>query len=225
MRVSLLACLLVACGGATKTASTPTPAPDHHHHGHVGHRFDKADEWAKVFDDPARDAWQKPAHVVALMKIDPGSTVVDLGAGTGYFLPHLAPAVGEKGRVIALDVEPDMVRYMKERIARDKLPNVEPRVIPTDDPQLAAASVDRILIVDTWHHISNRAAYAAKLAKALRPNGAVFVVDFTKDSERGPPKQHRLTPEQIIEDLKSAGLTAKSIEEDLPDQYMVMAFH
>jgi ubiquinone/menaquinone biosynthesis C-methylase UbiE len=223
MRITPILCLLLlGCGGSQKPAES-SPAPDHHHHGHVGHRFDNADEWAKVFDDPARDAWQKPAHVVALMKIDPGATVVDVGAGTGYFLPHLASAVGAKGRVLALDVEPDMVRYMKERVARDNLANVEARVIPGDDPQLADASVDRILVVDTWHHIPERRAYAAKLARALRPNGALFVVDFTKDAERGPPKHLRLAPEQVIDELKSAGLAAQVVGEELPDQYVISA--
>lgn len=221
-RYLLLTLAALGCG-----SSQPKPQPasaDHHHaHGAMPHRFEHADEWAKVFDDPARDAWQKPAHVVALMKVEEGSTVADLGAGTGYFLAHLSRAVGDKGKVLALDVEPDMVRYMKERAAREKLANVEPRTIAGDDPQLEDASVDRILIVDTWHHIPERRAYAKKLASALRPKGQVFVVDFTKDSERGPPKHHRLAPEQVIEELASAGLVAKAIEEELPDQYVVVA--
>jgi ubiquinone/menaquinone biosynthesis C-methylase UbiE len=224
--LALASALLVGCGSA-RPAERPTVTNNdhHHHHGHdpLVHRFEKADDWAKVFDDPARDGWQKPAHVVALMKIEEGSTVVDLGAGTGYFLRHLSGAVGAKGKVLALDVEADMVRYMKERIAREKLANVEARAIGGDDPQLADGSVDRILIVDVWHHVPDRRAYAAKLARALRPGGALYVVDFTKDAEHGPPKHLRLAPEQVIEELKSGGLDAKTIDEELPDQYVVRA--
>ncbi len=230
MRALLLAALLIGCGSPqprTSTAPAPsTSAPGHHHHGHDGplvHRFEKADDWTKVFDDPARDAWQKPTQVVALMKIEAGSTVADLGTGTGYFLRYLSSAVGDKGKVLALDVEPDMIRYVKERAAREKLANVEARVTPLDDPGLGDATVDRILIVDTWHHIPDRGPYVKKLARALKPKGMVFVVDFTKDAEHGPPKHHRLPPEQVVEELASAGLAAHVEKSELPDQYVVVA--
>ena len=198
-------------------------AHDHHGtaHGPLGHRFEKADEWTSVFDDPARDAWQRPADVVAALRITPGMTAVDLGAGTGYFLPHLARAVGPSGAVIGLDVEPDMVRYMRERAAKEKLANVRADVAKGDDPGLPAGSVDRILIVNTWHHIPNRPAYAAKLRAALKPGGLVAIVDFTMTSDRGPPKEHRIPPEKAIEELKAGGLTAELLTETLPDQYIV----
>jgi ubiquinone/menaquinone biosynthesis C-methylase UbiE len=207
--------------------ASPAPeaaAPEHHHHHHGGplvHRFQSAEQWAKEFDDPARDAWQHPADVVAALKIAPGMTVADLGAGTGYFLPHLSRAVGDKGKVLGLDIEPDMVRYMKERAGREGLANVEARAVALDDPGLAAGSVDRVLIVDTWHHIDGRAAYAAKLRAALAPGGAVFVVDFKKDAHRGPPPEHRLAPEQVMDELRQGGLAPEVIDASLPEQYIV----
>jgi SAM-dependent methyltransferase len=221
--------LLFALPLALGCSSAPAPAApesEHHHdhdhgHGPLVHRFEKADVWAKEFDDPARDAWQRPADVIAAMHIDPGMRVVDLGAGTGYFLPHLSRAVGPSGQVIALDIEPDMVRYMRERAAREKLLNVEPRVVPLDDPQLPPASVDRILIADTWHHIDGRGAYTKKLAAALAPGGKVLIVDFTLEAQHGPPKHHRLPPEQVAKELADAGLAAEILEEPLPDQYIV----
>jgi SAM-dependent methyltransferase len=203
------------------------PSAHGHHHppgdaaGPLGHRFEKAEDWTAIFDDPARDAWQKPADVVAALRITPGLTVVDLGAGTGYFLPHLAKAVGPKGSVIGLDIEPDMVRYMRERAAKVKLANVRAEVAKVDDPALPAGSVDRILIVNTWHHIPSRPAYAAKLRAALKPGGLVAVVDFTMTSDRGPPKEHRIPPEQVIEELKAGGFKADLLTEPLPDQYIV----
>lgn len=200
----------------------------HHHGGHGGHgdplvhRFEKAEDWAKEFDGPERDAWQKPSEVVALLQITPGMTVADVGAGTGYFMPHLSRAVGPSGKVLSLDIEPDMVRYMRERAQREKLDNVEPRVVMTDDPQLAKGSVDRVLIVDTWHHIDGRRAYAAKLGEALKPGGMVVVVDFTQEAQHGPPKEHRLPPEKVAEELAAAGLTTEIAKESLPDQYVVL---
>jgi ubiquinone/menaquinone biosynthesis C-methylase UbiE len=194
----------------------------HEHGGHpVGHRFEHADEWAKTFDDPARDAWQKPDAVVAALALSPGMSVADVGAGTGYFEKRLSTAVGPNGMVFAVDIEPDMVRYLGERATRERTQNVEPRLGTPDDPSLAAASVDRILVVDVWHHIGDRAGYAKKLAAALKPGGSVLIVDFTLEAEKGPPKAHRLAAETIAADLAQGGLRASVIAEDLPDQYIV----
>ena len=235
--LSLVLPLLAGCGAAPSAAPPATPAEHAHehggHHGHdhehgghehgpLVHRFEDAARWAKDFDDPTRDAWQRPADVIAAMKISEGQTVADIGAGTGYFLPHLARAVGPKGKVVGLDIEPDMVRYMRERAAREALAVVEARVVALDDPGLPAGAIDRILIVDTWHHIDGRPAYATKLRGALAPGGAVFVVDFTMDAKRGPPVNHRLRPEQVMEELTAAGLDASLIEESLPDQFIVV---
>lgn len=198
--------------------------PEHDHHapgGQMPHRFENADQWSKVFDEPARDAWQKPDEVVTRVAATPGSTVADLGAGTGYFMARLSRAVGPSGKVLGLDVEPDMIRFMTERAAKEKLGNVEARVVKTDDPGLAPESVDRILVVDTWHHLDARESYVPKLAAALRPGGAVVVVDFSMEAERGPPAKHRIPPEQVVRELEAAGLAASILEESLPDQYIV----
>ncbi|MBI2394888.1 MAG: class I SAM-dependent methyltransferase [Deltaproteobacteria bacterium] len=223
---------LVACGGSNKPVQPAAPhgpghGPGHGHGGHahggpVHHRFDEPEKWAKVFDDPARDAWQKPAHVITLMKIDAGATVADIGTGTGYFLPLLSLAAGTKGKVLALDVEPEMIRYVKERAEKEKLGNVEARVIAPDDPGLGEATVDRALIVDTWHHIEARKAYSVKLAKGLKPGGMVFVIDFTMESSHGPPKEHRVAKETVVEELGAGGLTASVVKSELPDQYVVV---
>jgi predicted methyltransferase len=211
---------------ATSCAPEPaTPHPhdhDHHdHHGPLVHRFEHAEQWAKEFDDPARDAWQRPADVIAALRLAPGMTVADVGAGTGYFLPHLSRAVGPTGKVLALDIEPDMVRYMKERAEREHLANVAPRVVALDDPQLPAGGVDRVLVVDTWHHIDGRPAYAAKLRAGLAPGGVVFVVDFKLDASHGPPREHRITPEQVAAELGQGGLVAEIVAAPLPEQYIV----
>lgn len=210
------ALLLDAC------ASPHAEPPHAHTDGAMVHRFENADHWATIFDDPHRDDWQRPAQVIDALALAPGMTVVDIGAGTGYFEKRLAAAVGSDGHVLALDVEPDMVRYLRERAVREATPNVEARVVRTDDPELAPASVDRILIVDTWHHIGDREAYAAKLAAALRPGGMVAIVDFTMESPMGPPRHHRLRPEQIASDLEKGGLRASVAPVTLPNQYIVL---
>ena len=185
------------------------------------HRFENAEQWAKVFDDPGRDAWQEPDKVVAALALSPAMTVADIGAGTGYFAVRLARAV-PSGSVIATDVEPDMVRYMTDRAKREQLPNLSAKHTPPDDPQLAAASLDRILVVDVWHHLGDRVAYAKHLAAALRPGGRLAIVDFKLEATMGPPRQHRLAPAAIAADLEAAGLTVAA-PLDLQQQYVLIA--
>jgi ubiquinone/menaquinone biosynthesis C-methylase UbiE len=184
------------------------------------------ERFARHFDGPERDAWQKPTEVVRFLEPSSGQVIADIGAGTGYFLPHLSKAVGASGRVLALDVEPNMVEYMKQRSERSALTNVEVRVVAPDDPGLAPASVDHILIVNTWHHIDDRANYTRKLARALRPAGSVLIVDFTLDSDMGPPKEHRLSAEQVVKELEEGSLRAEIVRgETLPKQYIVRGSH
>ncbi len=228
-----LACAL-GCGSAT----TPPTSRDHgHHHAHDehddhgsregnadGHHHDFSDvaRYSARFDAPQREAWQRPDEVVAAMNIQPTMTVADIGAGTGYFLSRLSRAASE-GQVLALDVEPAMVAHMQTRAAEESLGNIEAREIAPDDPGLAAGSIDRVLIVNTWHHIGAREAYAAKLREALKPGGEVMIVDFNHDAPFGPPAHARIPPEQVIAELSAGGLVATAITESLPHQYIVIA--
>lgn len=211
----------------------PTPAPQEplqrhahhpdpsHQHGHQ-HDFSDADRWAQQFDAAERAAWQKPEEVIALMNIAPNARVAEIGAGTGYFLPYLSRAVGEGGSVLALDPEPAMVGYMARRIEREHLGNVMASKIAPDDPGLAPRSIDRILIVNTWHHISDRIAYATKLRAALAPCGSLAIVDFTLDSPIGPPKAARIAPEALAAELRAAGFVPRIAPETLPRQYVIL---
>lgn len=114
--VGILALVLLS---VSLVHADPPPSESHDHaagdHGHHGggmhHGFKDVARWIKVFDHPERDQWQKPQAVVSALQLEPGMSVVDIGAGTGYFLPHLRAAVGDAGRVLALDVEPNMVAY------------------------------------------------------------------------------------------------------------------
>lgn len=205
-----------------KTDGTQGPAGGHGHGAPLVHRFEHAEDWVKKFEGKERDAWQKPEAIVAALGDVQGKTVVDLGAGTGYFLSYLSRAVGDVGKVIALDIEADMVRYMLGRVAKNGYKNVAVRQVATDEPGLAAGTIDRVLIVDVWHHIPARSAYAKKLAAALAPAGAIFVVDFTLESKHGPPKAHRLKPADVAATLKDAGLAVEVLKTPLSEQYVVV---
>ena len=125
-------------------------------HTHMQH---SAEEYAKVLDDPERDAWQKPEDVVRALGLKAGATVADLGAGTGYFTVRFAGPVGTKGRVLAVDIDPKLLERVRERAASLKLGNVETVLAAADDPHLLGGSVDVIFICDVIHHIENRPAY------------------------------------------------------------------
>jgi SAM-dependent methyltransferase len=215
----LVLLLAAACGSsqATPRSTQPPPTP-HAHHGGMPHRFDNAEHWAKVFDDPARDAWQRPDDVISALWLEPTSVVADIGAGTGYFSVRIAPKVAD---VIATDVEADMVRYLEERAVREGIANLRVQLTPADDPALPP--VDRILVVNVWHHLADRVAYAKALGAALKPEGFIAIVDFKLDAKLGPPREHRLSPEAIIADLEAAGLVAELSPLELPEQYMVVA--
>ncbi len=235
----LLATLFAATlGGACTSSSTRAVAPTgdkdsshgtrSHGHEHAGHRatghhgFADAEAWTKVFDDPERDAWQRPDEVLQLMELTPTMVVADVGAGTGYFAVRLASAVPQ-GAVIATDAAPDMVRFLNDRASRERLPNLRAIQTTHTAPGLTADSVDRILVVDVWHHLSGRVAFARELAAALRPGGKLFIVDFKLTAERGPPADMRLAPESIVAELEKAGFIAKVSLVSLPDQYIVEA--
>ena len=195
----------------------------HAHDATVRHSFDDVAKWVQVFDDPGRDAWQKPEVVLDRLGVKPGMVVADVGAGTGYFSVRLAHAVGPEGRVLAVDVEPNLVDYMKDRAAKERLPQMVPVLVPPDDPKLPPRGVDLVLIVDTWHHIDDRLSYLAKLAAGLKPGGRVAVVDFKKgDFPVGPPDAHKLASEAIAEEFRSAGWAVTKSWEDLPYQYVLV---
>jgi SAM-dependent methyltransferase len=210
----------VGCGGGG--AKEAQEAGGHGHHGHQDHRFENPEEHAARWNDPARDTWQRPEDLIAAMDLAPGMTVADVGAGTGYFVPHLSAAAGEGGRVLAVDIEQAMLDFVAKLAAERGLSNVGTVLADLDDPKLPDRGVDRILIVNTWHHIADRAAYSARLRRALRPWGSVWVVDFRKEAPDGPPVEYRLPPEVIAAELEAGGLLAEIFPLGLERQHVVV---
>jgi predicted methyltransferase len=206
---------LLAC--AALLALGPAAAQSPHTHEH---RFSDAEKWAHVFDDPERDAWQKPHQVIEALALKPDAVVADLGAGTGYFSVRLARMV-PKGTVYAVDVEPDMVKYLGQRAAREKLGNmVAVRAAPGD--ARLPAKADLVLLVDVYHHIGERERYFRQLADSLAPGGRLAVIDFRLDSKRGPPKDARIAPERVKAELAAAGYALAAEHAFLPDQYFLV---
>ena len=188
----------------------------HDHH----HEFKDAQKWSHVFDDPQRDAWQKPHEVIQALRLAPDAVVADIGAGTGYFAVRLARML-PKGKVYAADVEPDMVRHLAQRAKREGLANVLAVQSAPDDPRLPE-SVDLALLVDVYHHIDDRGRYFAGLKRMLKPGGRIAIVDFTLEAERGPPPRARVAPEKVRAELAAAGYQLAAEHGFLPEQYFLV---
>jgi len=187
------------------------------------HPFDDAQRWAKVFDDPGRDAWQKPTEVIAAMTIRPGMMVADIGAGTGYFTAYLSRAVGPEGTVLAIDPEPDMVKHLGQRAHKDGLGNVLPVLGMFEDPFLPRGRVDRVLVVDTYHHIDDRLDYFGRMRRDMAPGGRLVVVDFHKRPlPVGPPPEHKLERDTVVYEMEHAGWRLDGEIKSLPYQYVLI---
>ena len=184
------------------------------------HSFSGAEHWAKVFDDPARDAWQKPHEVITALSPAPDSAVADIGSGTGYFAARLAHFV-PKGRVYGVDTEPDMVKYLEERAKREGLPNLVSIAGRPDDARLPA-KVDLVLMVDVYHHISDRESYFKRLRGSLKPGARVAIIDFRLDAPSGPPKSQRIAPARVKTELANAGYAFAKEHTFLPDQFFLV---
>jgi len=205
----------------TGTALATAQAHDQHRPpDHLNHRFEDAERYAKSFDNPERDKWQMPDRVIDALRLDANDRVADIGAGTGYFTVRLAKAVSS-GQVYAVDIEPSMLAYIKKRAAAAGLTNVATVHATSASPQLPARA-DVVLIVDTYHHLPNRASYFSDLKKALTADGRVAIVDFRKDSPEGPPREFRFDAEQIISEMKQAGYRLDTRHEFLPRQLFLV---
>ncbi len=204
---------LTAMALMTLAASAQSP-PSHQH------SFGNAHQWAQYFDDPKRDEWQKPHEVIQALGLAPNSVVADIGSGTGYFSVRLAHFV-PKGRVYGVDTEPDMIKYLKDRIKRDGLSNVISLAGKLNDPQLPTR-VDLILMVDVFHHISNRDHYFKTLKHYLKPGGRIALIDFTETSPMGPPVEERIAPARVKSELIEAGYEVAAEHAFLPNQFFLI---
>lgn len=197
------------------------PAAAQHKDGHnAHHRFQAAEAWAKKFDDPKRDTWQKPNEVIQALQLKPDAIVADIGAGTGYFATKLARAL-PRGKVFAVDAEPDMVRYLAARAQRESLDNLVAVAAEAGNPRLPEKT-DLVILVNTYHHIDKRESYFRELQAALKPGGRIAVVDFTMESPEGPPPKARIAPERVKKEMAGAGYTLTQERAFLANQYFLV---
>ncbi|OYW23726.1 MAG: methyltransferase type 11 [Planctomycetales bacterium 12-60-4] len=195
-----------------------------HNHGEHEHHHAFADplENAKQWNAPERDQWQHPEEILAALALEPGASVADIGAGTGYMVAHLSKAVGDDGAVIAIDASEKMIEYLEGRREELGPAKLTCQKVGTDDPELELASVDGVLMLDTWHHIGDQQAYAMKVYDGLKRGGRFVIVDYEIDAETGPPREMRLTTQQVTKQLEDAGFRVDVASESMPRQYMIV---
>lgn len=176
------------------------------------------------FESEGRAEWQKPDEVIRLFGDISNKTIMDLGAGSGYFTFRLAE---KADRVIAADVDDRFLDYLKEKLAdqTDSLlkSRIEIRKIPYDDPGLRSGEVEGVIMVNTYHHIENRTDYFERMLSGLKTDGQLMVVDFKLGNDFGPPDNHKLSFKTVIDELSAVGFN--SITSDttlLPYQYIIL---
>lgn len=200
------------------------------HNHHKGNEVNKhmhktsVNELIKRFESPERDIYQQPEKVLDFIGNVKGLKILDIGAGSGYFSVKLA----KKGAfVIAGDVDDEFLDYIKKRIVKEQIDStlIELRKLPFTSPALKNKEVDKVLIVNTYHHIENRVAYFSKVLNGLKDNGELIVIDFfKKELPIGPKSDHKFSKEEVVTELKQAGFTRFDINDELLEmQYIVRA--
>ncbi len=178
---------------------------------------------AAWLDRPEREAREQPERVVDALKLVPGMTVADVGAGTGYFTVRLARRVGPTGRVIATEIQPDMLRTIDARLGRERITNVELVPATASAAALPARCCDLVLLVDVYHELADPPAILAGIRRALKPTGRLVLVEYRGEDPRVPINpEHRMTLAQIKKELEPSGFRFVDSLEFLPDQRIVI---
>ena len=201
----------------------------HHHdhkHGHGANANEymhqsSMDELIERFESPERDAYQMPEQVLDAIGDLKGKTVMDIGAGSGYFSVKLARRAGQ---VIAADVSKDFQEFLKKRIEKENITNISLRLLPFDSPELKE-EVDMVFMSNTYHHIDHRPKYFSMVKKGIKIGGSLVIIDYVKsDIPVGPPTEHKVSMDQIIAELKKGGFTNFDINVNLlPYQFIITA--
>jgi len=176
-----------------------------------------------------REEYQETNKVLEALNLKPGSFVVDVGAGSGYFSIPLAQAIGPEGTLLATDIRQEMLDYIDRRAAIEQLDNIELLLARSDDPMLPAGKADLILMVDVYHYIQDRAvriAFGKKLREGLAPGGRLVVIDFIpkpwEERPWGPPESQHLSEETLTADLAEAGLKRVEKHDFISEQFFVV---
>ena len=183
---------------------------------------------AANLDAPDREQRQKPGDLVRGMGLKPGMTVADVGTGIGYMLPFLSRGVGPTGRVMAEDIFDDYLSAARQRADDQHLANVTFIKGSEKDPQLPAGAMDRVLVLDVYHHFDYPADMLAGISRALKPDGKLIVVEYYKNETAMPNGRAlthiRLDMPDVIKEVQANGFRLVSEREQIKDVQYMLAF-
>jgi len=215
VKAALAVALFIAL--TTPIALDAQNAPPSQRHGRL---FPPTD--LGLLESPDRAAWQKPDQIMDALHVADGSRVADVGAGAGWFTIHLARRVGPNGLVYAQDVQRQMLEAIRRRVSREGLQNVETRLGSGDDPNLPLTALDAVVVVDAYQEVEDRVLFLQNLARTLKPNGLMGIVNWKPGrGGPGPPENARVEKASVVADVRSARLRIVD-EEVLPYQYLLV---
>jgi ubiquinone/menaquinone biosynthesis C-methylase UbiE len=174
-------------------------------------------------DRQQREDEEKPALVMDALGLRQGEIVADLGAGSGYFTFRIAPRIGPGGKVLAVEIQDEMIETLRQRAAEQKITNVEVVKGSDRDPNLPANGVDLVLMVDVYHELAYPFEVMTRVRKALKPGGRVVFVEYRQEDPQVPIKEvHKMSVAQLEKEMKAVGFTHLRTVETLPLQHIVI---
>ncbi len=183
----------------------------------MGHQ---AADW---LERPEREAEEHTEELLKELKIKHGDTVADIGAGTGYFTRRLARLVGPKGKVLAVDIQPEMLELLTNKLAGLGITNVAPVLGSVTNPNLAGASIDLALMVDVYHEFDFPFEMMEAISHSLKPGGRVVLVEFRGEDPEVPIKPlHKMTEAQVRKEMTAQPLVWMETDEVLPRQHIII---
>ena len=170
-----------------------------------------------------REIEEEPETALNAIGIAPGSTVADVGAGSGYFTVRMARRVGAQGRVYANDLQPEMLAMLASRLQKERVPNVTLVQGGVDDPKLPAASIDLILLVDVYHEFSQPQIMLRRMREALKPGGRLVLLEYRKEDPSVPIRpEHKMSVAEAKLEVEAEGYTLSRVDSALPRQHILI---
>jgi ubiquinone/menaquinone biosynthesis C-methylase UbiE len=170
----------------------------------------------------SREREEACEKLIKFLDIKPGLVICDMGCGNGYYSLKLAKLVGKKGKVLGVDIQPEMLSLLKKRLDAEGVTNVEPILGTVIDPKLPKAGVDLILLVDVYHEFSHPEHMLKTMRESLKPEGQIVLVEFRKEDPTVPIKpEHKMTKKQIMKELPPNGYKLVRQYDELPWQHVM----
>jgi SAM-dependent methyltransferase len=172
---------------------------------------------------PERETEEQPDRALDLIGIVKNSTVADVGAGNGYITWRLAERVGPKGKVYAIDIQPEMLDMLRANMRQRKLNNVETVLGTYDDPKLPSNSIDLIILVDVYHEFSEPQKMLRKMRDSLKPDGRLVLLEYRGEDPAVPIRpEHKMTVVQVKAELEPEGFRLDKLVDGLPRQHILI---